>query len=67
MAETMVARLEARLHDQPTNPDGWLMLIRSRMNLEQTDKARAALAEAIRANPGQATLLREQAARLGLR
>ena len=67
MAEAMVARLEARLREQPVNPDGWAMLIRSRMNLEQPDQARAALARAIRTNPGQAAALRAQAAQLGLR
>ena len=67
MAKAMVERLATRLHDQPANPEGWIMLIRSRMNLGQPDLARAALAEALRANPAQADQLRGQAAQLGLR
>jgi cytochrome c-type biogenesis protein CcmH len=67
MAETMVARLEDKLRAEPTRVDGWLMLVRSRMTLGQPDKARAALAEAIKANPGQAAQLRDQAAMFGVR
>lgn len=67
MAEGMVARLEARLREQPANPQGWVMLMRSRMTLNQPDKARAALADAVRANPAQAEDLHRQAALLGLR
>jgi cytochrome c-type biogenesis protein CcmH len=67
MAEGMVARLETRLRGDPGNVDGWLMLIRSRANLGQPDLARAALASAVAANPGEATRLREQAAILGVR
>jgi cytochrome c-type biogenesis protein CcmH len=67
MAEGMVARLEDKLKRNPANADGWMMLIRSRINLGQPDLARAALAAAVSANPGQAAQLREQAAALGLR
>lgn len=67
MAEGMVARLEDKLKRNPANVDGWIMLIRSRVNLAEPDKARAALAAAVAANPGQAAQLREQAAALGLR
>lgn len=67
MAEGMVARLEGRLRSDPGNVDGWLMLIRSRMTLGQPDQARAALEAAIKANPGNANGLREQAAKLGVR
>jgi len=67
MAEGMVARLEAKLKADPNNVDGWIMLIRSRMTLEQPDLARKALASAMAANPGQAAQLREQAAALGVR
>jgi cytochrome c-type biogenesis protein CcmH len=67
MAEGMVARLEARLRGDPANVEGWLMLIRSRMTLDQADQARAALEAAVKANPGEASRLREQAGMLGVR
>jgi cytochrome c-type biogenesis protein CcmH len=67
MAEGMVARLEGRLASDPANIDGWIMLIRSRMSLGQPDRARAALAAAIKANPAQASMLREQAAAMGVK
>ena len=67
MAEGMVARLETRLASDPGNVDGWLMLIRSRMQLGQPDLARAAMAAAIRANPGAAEQLRSESAKLGVR
>lgn len=67
MAEGMVSRLEARLVEEPGNLDGWLMLIRSRMTLGETGKARDALTAAIAANPGEAEQLRAQAQRLGIR
>jgi cytochrome c-type biogenesis protein CcmH len=67
MAEGMVARLEAKLKAAPTNPEGWVMLIRSRVNLGQRDKAAQALKDAIAANPGDADALRQQAGVLGVR
>ena len=67
MAEGMVARLEERLKSEPGNVEGWTMLIRSRMSLGQTDKAKAALAAAVAANPASAAQLREGAAALGVR
>ncbi|MGH6787359.1 MAG: tetratricopeptide repeat protein [Novosphingobium sp.] len=67
MAEGMVARLETKLRTDPRNVDGWIMLIRSRVTLGEPDKAKAALAAAIAANPGSAAKLREQAALLGVR
>ena len=67
MAEGMVARLEGKLKSDPSNVDGWIMLIRSRMTLGQPDLARAALASAVAANPGKAVHLREQATALGVR
>ncbi|GIX19029.1 MAG: hypothetical protein KatS3mg120_0705 [Erythrobacter sp.] len=66
MAEGMVAQLEERLKSQPKNLDGWVMLMRSRMTLGEPAKARAALEAAIKANPGAAAQLREQAAALGV-
>ena len=67
MAEGMTARLAEKLKRDPANVDGWIMLIRSRVNLGQIDQARAALEAAITANPRQTAKLREQAAALGLR
>ena len=67
MARGMVARLEAKLKAQPANPEGWVMLIRSRVNLGEPDKASAALRDAIVANPAQASMLRQQAEVLGIR
>jgi cytochrome c-type biogenesis protein CcmH len=67
MAEGMVARLEARLKTDPRNIDGWIMLIRSRTTLGQSEQARTALAKALAANPASEAKLREQAALLGVR
>jgi cytochrome c-type biogenesis protein CcmH len=67
MADGMVSRLEAKLKAQPNNADGWIMLMRSRMMLNQPDKASAALKDAISANPDKAAMLREQAGVLGVK
>ena len=67
MAEGMVARLEAKLHANPRNIDGWVMLMGSRMTLDQSDKASAALAKAVAANPADAARLRQQAGVLGVK
>jgi cytochrome c-type biogenesis protein CcmH len=66
MVAGMVAGLEARLEDDPSNLDGWVMLMRSRMTLGETGRAREALAKAVAANPGNAEELRRQAAQLGI-
>lgn len=67
MAEAMVVRLEQRLRDDPSNPDGWIMLMRSRMTLGEPERAKAALDAAVRANPRSAATLREEALGLGIR
>lgn len=46
MVSGMVDRLAGRLETSPKDPDGWIMLIRSRMAMKDTDKARAALEKA---------------------
>ena len=46
MVSGMVDRLASRLETSPKDPDGWIMLIRSRMAMKDTDKARAALEKA---------------------
>jgi len=66
MVAGMVASLEARLADEPQNLDGWVMLMRSRVTLGETGKAREALANAVAANPDNADELRRQAAQLGI-
>ena len=66
MAEGMVARLEQRLASDPSNVDGWIMLIRSRMTLGEPVLAKDALDAAIRANPVQEDRLRREAAALGV-
>ena len=67
MAEGMVERLETRLRGDPRNVDGWVMLMRSRMTLGQTDRAAQALKDAIASNPDDATRLRQEAEVLGVR
>ena len=67
MADAMVASLEAKLTANPSNIEGWVMLMRSRQSLGQTDAARKALADAKAANPGAAPRLEAEAGVLGIR
>jgi cytochrome c-type biogenesis protein CcmH len=46
MVSGMVDRLAGRLESSPKDPDGWIMLIRSRMAMKDAEKARAALEKA---------------------
>ncbi|WP_298301149.1 tetratricopeptide repeat protein [uncultured Erythrobacter sp.] len=66
MIAGMVSGLEERLAGDPSNLDGWVMLMRSRMTLGETGKAREALAKAVAANPGEEAELRRQAGLLGI-
>ncbi|MCR2832824.1 tetratricopeptide repeat protein [Parerythrobacter lacustris] len=66
MAVGMVESLEGKLRANPKNPDGWVMLMRSRMTLGEPDKARKALADAVKANPANADRLKDEAAALGV-
>ncbi|MXO89052.1 tetratricopeptide repeat protein [Alteraurantiacibacter aestuarii] len=66
MAESMVARLAARLEDDPSNVDGWIMLMRSYITLDRQDAARTAYRSALQANPAASAQLREAAETLGL-
>ncbi len=66
MVAGMVDQLEARLARDPANLDGWVMLMRSRMQLGQPDKAAAALDAARKANPGATARLDSEAATLGV-
>ncbi len=66
MARGMVARLEEKLKADPANLSGWGMLMRSRMALGEPDKAKAALASAVAANPAAKAQLESDAAALGV-
>lgn len=67
MAVGMVERLEQRLASEPSNLDGWVMLMRSRVNLGENNRAKDALNRAIAANPSAESGLRRQAEQLGIR
>lgn len=67
MAEGMVARLETRLARDPADVDGWIMLMRSRKTLGDEAAARAALRDALAANPGSRARIEQAAAALGVR
>lgn len=49
MVRGMVDGLASRLESSPNDPDGWIMLIRSHIALNEQDKARAALERASKA------------------
>ena len=52
MVEGMINRLEGRLATSPKDADGWIMLIRSRKQMGQDDKAHAALTHGLAAFVG---------------
>jgi cytochrome c-type biogenesis protein CcmH len=56
MIDAMVARLAARLRQQPDDAAGWAQLGRSYMVLEEAAKARDAYARALKLRPGDAAL-----------
>jgi cytochrome c-type biogenesis protein CcmH len=66
MVEGMVASVEAKLRANPGDLDRWEMLMRSRMTLNEPDKAAAALKAAIAANPAARARLEATAALLGI-
>ena len=66
MAQGMVASLEGKLKADPSNVDGWIMLMRSRMTLGEPAKASAARAAAIAANPAARARLQSEAVALGV-
>jgi cytochrome c-type biogenesis protein CcmH len=66
MVRGMVSRLEAKLEADPTNLQGWVMLMRSRVTLGEQAKAAAALKAAVAANPGARAELEAQAKGLGI-
>ncbi len=69
MIANMVDGLDKRLQANPNDANGWIMLIRSRMQLGQTVQARQALDRGLKAfkNDGaEAKRIREAAAALGV-
>jgi len=66
MAEGMVARLAARLENQPGDVDGWIMLMRSYRQLGQDAEARAARISALAANPSDHARIDDAARTLGI-
>jgi len=66
MIRGMVDGLAQKLAADPRQPDRWMMLIRSRMQLGQSREAAAALAEARAANPGARDELTRVAKQLGV-
>lgn len=54
MVQGMVSRLEERLRQNPRDADRWIMLMRSRMVLNDRDGARAALRSGLAAFPNDA-------------
>ncbi len=52
MVRSTVDGLAAELAADPKQPERWVMLIRSRMQLGQAREASQALSQAIAANPG---------------
>jgi cytochrome c-type biogenesis protein CcmH len=59
MVQTMVARLAERLHQDGSDIEGWLRLVRSYMVLGDRDKALAAVGDARRALAGDPEKLRK--------
>jgi cytochrome c-type biogenesis protein CcmH len=69
MIRGMVARLDARLHQDGSDVDGWIKLLRSYVVLGQPDKARATLSDArsaLKGDPAKLRQLDEGAKNLGV-
>ena len=66
MIAQMVEGLATKLKTNPGNVDGWIMLMRSRVQLGQQVAAKTALRDALAANPGASAKLNGAAAELGL-
>ena len=56
MVEGMVAGLAAKLEENPDNPDGWIMLVRSYSVLGKPEKARSSYETALAHFDGQASV-----------
>jgi cytochrome c-type biogenesis protein CcmH len=66
MAESMVARLAARLENEPGDVEGWIMLMRSYQTLGREGEARTALRSALAANPRDRARIEAAAQTLGI-
>ncbi len=66
MVASMVEGLEAKLAKNPDNVNGWIMLMRSRMTLGETAKAKAAFQKSIAENPESQSRLAKEARMLGV-
>lgn len=66
MARAMVARLEAKLAQNPANVDGWMMLMRSQVTLGERAKAAVTRDRAIAANPAARADIEQAATTLGI-
>src|SRR5690606_41567366 len=69
MIDNMINGLEQRLKSNPNDDKGWIMLMRSRMQLGQTAKAKQAMTDglaAFRNNGAESKRIREAAAALGI-
>ncbi|MEO1730379.1 MAG: tetratricopeptide repeat protein [Pseudomonadota bacterium] len=64
--ESMVAMAEAKLEEDPSNLDRWVMVMRSHAMLGNAAKAKATLEAAVVANPENEAELRRQAQTLGV-
>ncbi|MEM6859002.1 MAG: tetratricopeptide repeat protein [Pseudomonadota bacterium] len=64
--EGMVAMAEAKLEEDPSNLDRWVMVMRSHSMLGNAAKAKATLEAAVAANPENEAGLRQQARALGI-
>jgi cytochrome c-type biogenesis protein CcmH len=70
MIRGMVERLATRLHEDGSDVDGWLRLLRSYMVLGEAEKARAAAADArsaLKNDPDKLRRLDEGAKSLGVK
>lgn len=66
MAEAMVSRLAERLQGDPSDIEGWIMLMRSYRTLGRDGQARDAYASALAANPDAREQLQAAAQALGM-
>ncbi|QHL91041.1 tetratricopeptide repeat protein [Sphingomonas changnyeongensis] len=66
MIRGMVDGLAARLAADPRQPERWVMLMRSRMQLGEAKEAATALSSAVAANPGAAADLKRAAREMGV-